>query len=233
MNALERVEAQAVRDAVVLGGGRGELAGGAMCVQLPAVPMMELNRAIVLGPVVDPDAIAAWFGGPHTIATHDESLGRELASRGYTRARTWMKFERGAAPAPAAATEARIEETLDGELFGYLLGGGAELGGMVGAPGWRCFVGWVGDEPAACGALYADGTSAWLGAAFTREEFRGRGLQSALLAARIEAALAGGATLLASETGEQLPERPSTSYRNLLRAGFREAFLRANWTSPA
>jgi GNAT superfamily N-acetyltransferase len=233
MNELERVEAQAVRDAVVLGGGRGELVGGAMCVQLPEVPMMELNRAIVLGPVVDPDAISAWFAGPHTIATHDECLGRELASRGYMRGRSWMKFERDGGPAPAAATGARIEETLDGGLFGRLLGGGAELGGMVGAPGWRCLVGWIGDEPAACGALYVDGTSAWLGAAFTRQEFRGRGLQSALLAARIEAARAAGATLLTSETGEQLPDRPATSYRNLLRAGFREAFLRANWSSPA
>jgi GNAT superfamily N-acetyltransferase len=233
MNELERVEAQAVRDAVVYGGGRGELVGGAMCVQLPAVPMMELNRAIVLGSAVDLDAIAAWFHGPHTIATHDEELGRELSSRGYTRGRTWMKFERGADPAPAAQTDARIEETLDGGLYGRLLGGGPELGGMVGAPGWRCFVGWVGDEAAACGALYADGTSAWLGAAFTREEFRGRGLQGALLAARIEAAVDGGATLLASETGEQLPDQPATSYRNLERAGFREAFLRANWTSPA
>jgi GNAT superfamily N-acetyltransferase len=233
MNELERVEAQAVRDAVVYGGGRGELVGGAMCVQLPAVPMMELNRAIVLGAAVELDAIGSWFGGPHTIATHDEDLGRELASRGYTRARTWMKFERDGAPAPQVTTDARIEETLDGQLFGRLLGGGPELGGMVGAPGWRCFVGWIGDEPAACGALYADGTSAWLGAAFTLEQFRGRGLQSALLAARIEAARDGGTTLMASETGEQLPDQPATSYRNLQRAGFREAFLRANWTSPA
>jgi GNAT superfamily N-acetyltransferase len=233
MNELERVEAQAVRDAVVLGGGRGEMTGGAMCVQHPAVPMMELNRAIVLGAAVDADAIAAWFAGPHTIATHDEAVGRELESRGYTQARAWMKFERDSSPAPQATAEARIEETTDGELFGSLLGGGAELGGMVGAPGWRCFVGWVGDEPAACGALYADGATAWLGAAFTREAFRGRGLQSALLAVRIEAARAGGATLIASETGAQLPGEPATSYRNLQRAGFREAFVRANWTSPA
>lgn len=203
-----------------------------MCVQHPATPMMELNRAIALGTSVDPDAIAAWFGGPHTIATHDEELGRELASRGYTPARRWMKFERDAAPAPAVATDARIEETLDGDLFGSLVGG-PELGAMAGAPGWTCLVGWVDGAPAASGAVYADGTSAWLGIAFTREQFRRRGLQSALLAARIEAARAAGATLLASETGEQVRGEPSTSYRNLLRAGFREAFLRANWTAPA
>jgi GNAT superfamily N-acetyltransferase len=233
MNELERVEAQAVRDAVVLGGGRAEMAGGAMCVQLPAVPMMELNRAIVLGASVDVDAIAGWFAGPHTIATRDDALGRELESRGYTRGRAWMKFERDDASAPPAVTGARIEETFDGDLFASLLGPWAELGRMVGAPGWRCFLARVDGEPAACGALYTDGSSAWLGVAFTREAHRGRGLQSALLATRIEAARAAGATLMASETGAQLPDEPSTSYRNLLRAGFREAFLRANWSSPS
>jgi GNAT superfamily N-acetyltransferase len=232
MNELERVEAQAVRDAVVLGGGRGEVVGGAMCVQHPASSMMELNRAIVLAASVDADAIAGWFGGPHTIATHDDDLGRELEAHGYVRARSWVKFERDASPATAASTDARIEKTLDGDLFGSLVGGAA-LGAMAGAPGWTCFVGWFDDEPAACGALYADGTSAWLGIAFTREQFRGRGLQSALLATRIEAARAGGARLLASETGERLPGTPAASYRNLMRAGFREAFPRANWTAPA
>jgi len=233
MNELERIEAQAVRDAVVLAGGRGEMAGGAMCVHLPAVPMVELNRAIVLGGSVDVDAIAGWFGGPHTIATHDDPLGRELESLGYTRGRTWMKFERDEAPARPAATDARIEETLDGDLFASLLGRWDELGRIVGAPGWRCFLGRVDGEAAACGALYSDGSSAWLGVAFTREEHRGRGLQSALLATRIEAARTGGATLMAAETGAELPGEPSSSYRNLLRAGFRESFLRENWSSPA
>lgn len=231
MNELERVEAQAVREAVVLGGGRGELVGGAVCVQHP-IPMMELNRAIVLGDAVDIDAIAAWFGGEHTIATHDEDLRRELESRGYTSTRRWMKFERDASPAPAPATEARIEATLDGALFGALVGGAA-LGAVAGAPGWHCFVGWVDGEPAATGALFADGTTAWLGIAITREEFRGRGLQSALLATRIEAARGLGVSRMASETGELLPDEPGSSYRNLQRAGFREAFLRANWRSHA
>jgi GNAT superfamily N-acetyltransferase len=229
---LERVEAQAVREAVVLGGGRGELVGGAVCVQHPT-PMMELNRAIVLGGAVDLDAIASWFDGAgHTVATHDEQVSGELERRGYTRGRAWMKFERDAAPAAHTETDARIEETLDGPLFGELVGGEA-LGAVAGAPGWRCYLAWVGDEPAATGVVYADGSSAWLGIAFTREQFRGRGIQSALLATRIEAARASGATLLTAETGARLPDQPAASYRNLLRAGFRESFLRDNWNAPA
>jgi GNAT superfamily N-acetyltransferase len=143
-----------------------------------------------------------------------------------------MKFERGDAPAPAAETDGRIEETLDGALFGELVGG-AELGGIVGAPGWHCFLAWAGDQPAASAALYTDGALAWLGVAFTKEPFRGRGLQSALLARRIDAARALGVRRMTSETGELLADKPGSSYRNLLRAGFSESFLRANWRSPA
>jgi hypothetical protein len=38
---------------------------------------------------------------------------------------------------------------------------------------------------------------------------------------------------MATETGTLLPGKPSSSYNNILRAGFREAFLRSNWTSRA
>jgi GNAT superfamily N-acetyltransferase len=235
VNELERVEAQAVREAVVLGGGRGELIGGAICVSQPRVPIMELNRALPLGEVVDLEAIAAWFEGPHTIAARDEQLQCELAQRGYEPSRTWMKFERDNAPAPPVDSEIRIEETVDPELLGELMAGdpNSPLAAMVGAPGWHCFVGWADDTPAATGSLYLDGTTAWLGVGFTHPDFRRRGAQSALLAARIEAARGRGATRLTTETGELRPDKPASSYNNILRAGFREAYLRSNWTSPA
>jgi GNAT superfamily N-acetyltransferase len=234
VNELERVEAQAVREAVVLGGGRGEMIGGAVCVAEPRVPIMELNRALPLGGVVDLDAIAHWFAGPHTIAARDEKLKRELAQRGYEPSRAWMKFERDNAPAPSADSEFRIEETVDRETFGALLTGDPQtpLAAMVGAPGWHCFVAWADGRPAASGALYVDGTAAWIGVGFTHPDFRRRGAQSALLATRIEAARGLGATVLATETGELVPDKPASSYNNILRAGFKEAFLRSNWSSP-
>jgi hypothetical protein len=34
------------------------------------------------------------------------------------------------------------------------------------------------------------------------------------------------------ETGERVPDRPSASYRNILKAGFEEAYLRPNWQRP-
>lgn len=244
MNPLERVEAAAAADIATLGGGRAAEVGGARCFAHPALPIAELNRAIPVSPDVDLDAIAAWFDGSFhvVVVTPDRpALADALAARGYAPARPWMKFERGAEHTTVRETELVVRETTDAEAFALVAGEGYELpadtrpvfAAMVGAPGWRCFVAWAGDEPAGAGALFVDDVAAWCGIGATRPGFRRRGAQAAVLAARIDAARAAGATVIATETGEQAPDRPSTSYRNILRAGFREAYLRANWRSPA
>lgn len=244
MNELERIEAQAIRDAVVLGGGEAATAGGAVCVRHPGTTLPELNRALPVGAVVDAAAIHRWFdGGEHVVCVPPGYLGLEqsLAALGYARGYAWMKFERGGAPAPPAATDLRVEETLDAEVFALASAGGygltaelaASMAAIVGAPGWRCFVAFDGREPAACGALYADGDHGWLGVAATLPRFRRRGAQGAILAARIEAGRADGVRRFATETGERVEGRPDQSYRNILRAGFREAYLRPNWRSAA
>ena len=73
----------------------------------------------------------------------------------------------------------------------------------------------------------------YLGYAGTAPEHRGKGAQSALLAARIRRARELGCDAVFTETGEQLPDRPSASYRNILRAGFEELYVVPNWLSPA
>jgi GNAT superfamily N-acetyltransferase len=240
MNELERVEAQAIREAIVLGGGRAETAGGAMCVRHPHTDMPELNRAIPIGEVVDAGAIATWFGEEaHVVCVPPGYLGLEesLDRLGYARGAAWTKFRRDDAPASPVPTDLRVEETLDVAAFALASGEGTgmppalaeELSGIVGAPGWHCFVAWDGDEPAASGALYADGELGWLGVGATRPAFRRRGAQSALLAARIEAARRLGVRRLTTETGVER----GPSYRNILRAGFHEAYERPNWHSRA
>ena len=76
--------------------------------------------------------------------------------------------------------------------------------------------------------MSVDGARAYLGFAGTLSEHRGKGGQAALFAARIERARARGCTTLVTETGEQIPDRPSGSYRNILRAGFEERFVVAH-----
>src|SRR5436190_44559 len=105
----------------------------------------------------------------------------------------------------------------------------ANIGGR---PAWSCYVAYDGEEPAGAGALFVHGDVGWLGFAATRPRLRGRGAQSAILAARIEDARKQGCSTVTTETGAIEEGRPSNSYRNILRAGFREAGVRANYRAP-
>jgi acetyltransferase (GNAT) family protein len=230
VNELERVEAQALRDAVTLGGGEAAMAGGAMCLVHPRVPMPELNRAMPLGDEVDVAAIRDWYGERrHLVCVPPAHSGLEqsLHAHGYEETGAWMKFRRGPAAPEAAPTDLRIEQVLDPEAVATAVGAPFELSGFVGAPGWASLVAFDGDEPVGHGALYVDGETAWIGVGATRAEWRGRGAQSALLAARIALGLQVGARVFVTETGAG----GGPSYRNILRAGFEEAYLRPNWQS--
>ena len=84
----------------------------------------------------------------------------------------------------------------------------------------------------AVGALFASEGAGWMTLGATRASHRGRGAQPALIAARLERAAALGCTLVVSETGAAGPEGPGPSYRNILDAGFAEAWDRPNLRSP-
>ena len=224
---------------------------GATCYATPALPdSVMLNRVVALGvtgPVGDAtlDEIDAFFRGAGVrygvslAPGADATLDARLRGRGFADGYAWMKFRRGVEPAPEAAG-LRVEETLDGEAFGSTVAaayglppaGAAVFRGLAGQPGWHLFLAWDGDEPAGAAALFVRGEVAWLGGAGTRPEHRGKGAQTALLAARIERARALGLQALTTETGERVPDRPSGSYRNIVRAGFAEAYLRPNLVSP-
>jgi GNAT superfamily N-acetyltransferase len=80
--------------------------------------------------------------------------------------------------------------------------------------------------------MYARPPAAWLGFAATLPEARGQGAQGALLVERVRRAAALGCPLVTLETGERVPDRPDASYRNILRQGFFELYLRPNFYSP-
>jgi len=52
------------------------------------------------------------------------------------------------------------------------------------------------------------------------------------MAARIREAVAAGCTAISTETGERVIDRPGASYSNIVRHGFREAYVRPNLVSP-
>ncbi|THF83933.1 GNAT family N-acetyltransferase [Deinococcus sp. KSM4-11] len=94
-------------------------------------------------------------------------------------------------------------------------------------PGIRRFVATVDGAPAGSGALGVKGDVGALYGMSTVPEARNRGVQAALIAARLHAARAAGATLATVFT------TPGTgSERNIVRAGFTLGGLRLTFTAP-
>jgi GNAT superfamily N-acetyltransferase len=166
-----------------------------------------------------------------------------LREQGFEPTYAWMKFIRDAHPPrfPAPDGVEVVEVTSpDQEPFGTIaaLGFGMPAWGaelfahLPGRDGWRCYVARVDGEACGCGAMVIEAGIAELGIGATLEEARGRGCQTALLRRRILDAAAAGCRTLLVETGERVPDRPAASYRNILKAGFEEAYPRPNWQRP-
>ncbi|MGA7995904.1 MAG: GNAT family N-acetyltransferase [Bradyrhizobium sp.] len=90
----------------------------------------------------------------------------------------------------------------------------------AGQPGFFHYMAFDGERPVAIAALCMFEDIGYLMAAATVESHRKRGAQQALIAKRIECAELLGCSSLVSETLYMLEH----SYRNLQRAGFREAY---------
>ena len=213
--------------------------GGATCTVIRGLGSRMFNRALDLASTEPLEEIAAFYGDEPWWVSDSGGLGQELEERGFTRDYGWMKFSRGVSPREAQSDldvrlADRPEEFAEVVVEAYRMPEwSAPLAtNVVGRPGWSCYVAYAGDEPAGAGALFVHDQVGWLGFAATRERFRARGAQSAILAARIEAARKQGCTTVVTETGELAEGRPSASYRNILRAGFREAGVRANYRAP-
>jgi hypothetical protein len=228
---------------------------GAVCTAVGAAPENTMiNRVTGLGlretPTdADLDEIDAFFrdGGTRYAIGLSPFAAAELAARlearGFEPGYAWMKFRRGVESPPPVETALRVEEigAEHGSAFGSVVArgyglpdGAAEwLGLAAGTPGFRLFLARAGDEPAGAGALFVGEGIGWLGLAATVPEHRRKGAQGAILAERFHAAAAAGLRELATETGERLRDRPSNSYRNLLRFGFAEQYVRPNFVSPA
>ena len=229
--------------------------GGAACTAVPPMPGVYLvNRAVGLGVTEAAtghalDAIDAFYAGlglRYAISlspvTDPPDLAARLRERGFTPGYAWAKFSRGAEPYEPRPSELRVERVATGAAAdfagvvsrGYGMPAEVEpwLAAVVEVPGFACYVAYDGRVPAGAGAFFASAGAAWLGFAATLPEFRGRGAQNALLAARIRDAAALGVTTFVTETGERLPDRPSNSYRNIERSGFELQYVRPNLVSP-
>jgi GNAT superfamily N-acetyltransferase len=235
-------------------GARVERIGGATCLALEAAPGSAMfNRALGLGlerPSTEEDVeevvrLYRELGVEWCAAVAPQAQPAEIASwlgtRGFVPGYAWAKFRRGLDQLPDGAGELRVERVsgLEANTFAELFIRGygvpeSMLGWLAQLPdraGWDCFVAYDGTVPAATGALYVTNGVGWLGIAATLPEHRRRGAQTALLSARIRAAAADGCEVVVTETGELLEGKPSSSYRNILRAGFELDYVRPNYVS--
>lgn len=96
----------------------------------------------------------------------------------------------------------------------------------LGRPGWTQVVAYDGPLPVATGGLHVADGRGWIGATTTVPAARGRGAHAALLAARRRLAAQQGARRVAVKV-----EPGTASHRNLLRAGFADAYPLTQWVS--
>jgi len=172
---------------------------------------------------------------PHSSAELQQNLERA----GMKKSRGWMKFKRDIQPAEARNPELSIREIGQehAEAFARIVVPCFDLSevsipliaSVVSHPDYHIYMGFDGDMPAATGGFFYKQGIAHCDFGATHRDFRGRGFQGALLARRINDAIAMGARNLYTATGEAVPGDPQHSYKNIMRYGFAEYYLRENW----
>lgn len=252
MDDLERIELSAVLDffsaappdvAHAFDLGVLDL-GDAAAFSIGAHPKMLLfNRVLGLEGDAALADIERWFASRGCTFAVSIRAGVELEDvleeRGYRRRSQLMKFRRGVEQPPVRRTSLRIEQIHEkraadyGAVVAAVFGLGSPLDRWFAAlctrTCWACFGAFDGDRLIGTGAAHVAGTLGWLGAAGTLEDARGRGAQSALLAARIRAASDADARMFATETIDRVDGVAGPSFRNVVRAGFEEAYVQEWW----
>jgi GNAT superfamily N-acetyltransferase len=236
-------------------GWRCEEVGGAVASIASKSTSVLMNRTMDLGTFepAEPDQvaeIARRYGeagvGRYFVTVSPHARPPEirdwLMKQGLVAQRRWMKFERDMRPAEPARSTLRVAriDARDALESGRIIAHGFDMGeaaaGMfpplVGRAGWHLFGAFDGDALAGAGVLYVEGRFGYFPFGATAPAHRKKGAQSALLAARIEAARALGCDALFTETGEEVPGDPQHSYHNIERAGFEPSYLVENYAPP-
>lgn len=167
-------------------------------------------------------------------------LPRDLAAHGVLPyPRSWMKFVRTAGPIdsfpcdlqvrPARKVDAARISEIVAPSFDLPMTAGALFTAALGAKDWYYLVAEEEGRVIAAAALRVCGRDSLLVFAATDPAHRLRGAQRALMAARLAQAKQLGCGHSFTETGLPKPGERGSSYRNILRAGFDELYVRDNF----
>lgn len=162
------------------------------------------------------------------------------AQRGITTHTTWVKLICAVSAYRPSGTTLRISSVVDdtAQDAALVIARGfsmaEDLVGSLYAPAFRTksfqgFAAWDGGEIVAAAAMRVSGAVAEMYGAATLPSHRGRGAQSALLAARAAAAASAGCRWMVAETGVPSRQQTNSSLNNMLRAGFDVLYERRNW----
>jgi len=163
------------------------------------------------------------------------------AARGIRAGSQWVKLAAAIGDIPSAeggplrvgrVTERDADEwaAVVTTAFGMTQAGLPEMmAATAGNPRFQPYAVWDGDSIVAGANLFIAGDVASLNAGGTALDFRGRGAQTALIHARIEAARAAGCRVVVSETGKPGPGEANRSLNNMRRAGLQPCYPRRNW----
>jgi hypothetical protein len=209
----------------VVGVGVAEPATEAMIDRITALYAPAGNTFVVrVAPGAQPAELVSW-----------------LEQRGFKRGSNWAKVYRSNDEPPNVPTDLRIE-CIGPEYTGAFVQVGLTAfemppdfrpvpAAIVGRPGWRNYIAFDGDSPVAIASLFVRDGIGWLGNAATLQSHRRRGAQGALMARRIRDGIDMHCEWFATETYEETADNPNPSYHNMLRTGFKLAYLRANYVS--
>ncbi|GIJ44023.1 hypothetical protein Val02_09090 [Virgisporangium aliadipatigenens] len=163
------------------------------------------------------------------------------AARGITStSRPWLKLSAPVdALRPDFSTELRVAAVPPADAHEWatvlLRGFGMDaslvplFAASAGHDGFRPFAAWDGAEMVAAANVFTLGDTAALCGASTLPAHRGRGAQTALLAARAAAAAERGCDLLVAETYQPGADGINPSLTNLRRLGLSVSYTRPNW----
>jgi hypothetical protein len=222
--------------------------GAGCAISLPSAPAIGLNRIVGLSSLDELEAAYGWMSrkvGRRYLQLNAEWLGQDtrdwIGHRGLIpEGNGWSKLRLSAPDAPlgqAGDATTRQVKIGEAETFGRMMCAGfgfpANLAplwsSIVGKEGWTCFFAELDGRPISTGAMYASGGWAWLGGGTTVPEFRNRGAQKALIAARVNEGINKGVETFVVETAQPSAGELNISHANLVAMGFDQIHTRANY----
>lgn len=253
----ERTEAEGFFSLLTAAGAGARSAAGVHTTRIAGAPVWRcdgiqrplFNRTIAFGlyedlSLADLDALNDFYENrPHAVEASPSvallSKG-EMRSRGYQVAVIRPKFVRSAEPRESPhGTQTRVAEPSDSEEFARVIVTSFGLPAVAeelvrsivetSCPGRACVLATIDGAMAGVGFLFVKDGVGWLGGGCCLPEFRGRGVQRALIEGRSAIAREMGAEWVTAETSPDTAGDPGYSMRNMLKCGFEHVFDRPQY----